>query len=262
MSFDDYTGIPAMNWSSLSNMAVSPRLYKWRLDHPRPDSPTLALGRAVHCAILEPGLFEQRYVYPPPGYNARTKLGQEWKAAQSREILTTDQADTISCCVQAVMEHDHARDLLTGTENEVVIEWTDEWSGIACKSRLDAISKWPALVDLKTTRELARFERSIAQYRYHGQLAFYHDGARAAGVLPDEVPTVAIVAVETIEPYDVGVYILDGPTLEAGRSLYRRLLDLYVECDRTDTWPGQCPSPRAVDLPRWADGVDDGEEGF
>ena len=50
-----------ISWSRLRNIARSPLHYKYALTVQRADTPTLKLGRAVHCAVLEPQQYAARY---------------------------------------------------------------------------------------------------------------------------------------------------------------------------------------------------------
>jgi hypothetical protein len=140
---------------------------------------------------------------------------------------------------------------------ERVITWTDRETGVACKGRIDAISP-DAVVDLKGTRDLGRFTIDAARLEYHGQSAFYRDGAYEADIVKPGVASY-IVAVETAPPYDVGVFLLPSEVIEEGRSLYRSYLELWQQCSRTDTWPGLYPVPTELELPAWAWSGEDGE---
>ncbi|MFA5154787.1 MAG: PD-(D/E)XK nuclease-like domain-containing protein, partial [Clostridia bacterium] len=194
-----YESIKALNWSSLKEVATSPRAYRWRQDHPREDTAALAMGRAVHCAILEPAEFEERYIVRPDGVDLRTKEGKAWRTdaeASGREILTAEQGETVEECVASVGAHPDVAGLLEGCLVEQVVTWTDPATGVECKGRLDALTR-RQVIDLKTTRELVRFESDAARLLYHGQLAWYLDGARAAGVVDPDAKA-WIVAVETV----------------------------------------------------------------
>jgi len=258
MSFEDYKQLKAMNASSLKAMAESPRLYKWRTEHPREDTPSLALGRAIHSATLEPDSFGAEYIVKPAGMKFTTKDGKAWREDHAHlTILSPSQAETISGCVRAIEGHEQARSLLADCAVEQTIEWSTD--GTRCKGRLDAVKR-SALVDVKTCRALKWFGKDSAEYLYHMQLAWYRDGAVAAGVL-DADADVYIIAVETAAPHDVAVYRVPPYVLEVGVRLYRRLLGLWLECERTDTWPGRYPAMVDLELPRWADDADDDMEG-
>ena len=138
------------------------------------------------------------------------------------------------------------------------MEWTDPVTNLACKGRADYVRS-TRLVDLKTARSVAprQFMRAAADYLYHGQVAFYMDGALESGVLPQEACFPAIVAVQSSPPWDVAVYKFTPQALDAGRRLYRTLLDRLHECQTADWWPGVAPAPAALELPGWAAGVED-----
>jgi exodeoxyribonuclease VIII len=252
-----YESIKALNWSSLKEVSTSPRAYRWRQDHPREDTAALAMGRAVHCAILEPAEFAARYIVRPADIDGRTKAGKAWlddARASGREVLTADQGETVEECVASVRAHHDVAELLEGCATEQVVTWTDPGTGVACKGRLDALTP-RTVIDLKTTRELARFEQDAARLLYHAQVAWYLDGARAAGVVDDDARA-WIVAVETVGPFDCGPLEVAGADLDAGREVYRRLLDTWVSCRETGEWYGRIPVGRRLELPRWAPGFE------
>lgn len=252
----EYRDIKALNWSSLKLMHDSPRMYKWRQDHPRADTGAMSLGRIIHMAILEPDRFELDCVRRPDEWDSwRTKAAREWRTKQQtrgREVLTDEDADLVEIIRERLEGHVDATMLLDGTDREIPLTW--EVNGVSCKGRLDALAR-DRIVDLKTTRDLGLFmRRDAAQMLYHGQLAWYLDGAIAAGRCDDDADAY-IVAVETSEPYDIAALRLSTVTLDAGRWLWKSLLDQWVTCKETGLWPGKYPSLEDLDLPSWAAGM-------
>ena len=141
---------------------------------------------------------------------------------------------------------------IDGTRREESIVWTVD--GVQCKGRIDAIAD-DRIVDLKTTRDLQIFvRRDAAQMLYHGQLAWYLDGAIAAGACSPDAAAY-VVAVETTDPYDVACFRLGEQSLDAGRALWRRLLDEWVTCRDAGVWLGQYPSETVLEMPSWAAGM-------
>lgn len=265
----NYERIEAVNWSLLREMETSPRALRWRADHPREDTPTLRLGRAVHCAILEPDEYAARYLIRPSHVDARTAAGKAWlveAAERGVDVLTAAESETVAECAAAVLDHRVASALLAGTRREVPLIWTDPATGLDCKARLDAVGLGgqgdtfgvPRVVDLKTTRDLGAFARGAARYLYHGQLAWYLDAAITAGLVPEDAQAY-LVAVESVGPYDVACWRVGAEALAAGRALWRRLLGLYAECQRAGEWPGAHETIEVLELPPWAAGVE-GEE--
>jgi hypothetical protein len=110
------------------------------------------------------------------------------------------------------------------------------------------------LVDLKKTAFFHSFDNEVAKYGYHGQLALYQDGLET--LTPGHVEPV-IIACQDCAPFDVAVFRL-GEAIEHGRKLYRRLLSEFINCKKTDRWPGICPvGCLPVVLPRWAEERED-----
>lgn len=256
MSYDD---TPGLNWSTLKHMATSPRLLRWRVDHPRPDTPALTRGRAIHCAVLEPERWASEYVPLPVFPDGRTKAGKAAKAAFMEcvkpgvEVLSASEHELAERCAEAVRSHPAAAELLRGGRTEETVTWVDPVEEIACKGRLDWIG--PAgILDVKTTRHesIRLIASDCARYLYHGQLAWYHDGARAARLIPPDAEPPHVIFVQTCEPYDVVPARLSEDDLLRGRGLYRDLLSRYVECVAADWWPGMEPGVLDLALPGWA----------
>ena len=255
-TFSDYLDISAVNWSSLKALHVSPLNYRYWKDHPSPDKPAYALGRATHSRILEPDTFQDEYVV----WDGR-RAGKPWKEFQeaniTMDILRPAELEQVEAMAAAVEGHQVASALLAGGDAETTLEWTDPPTGLKCKGRADYLTD--RVVDLKTAREVDpwSFNGAIGKYLYFGQLAFYHDGWKKCMCNPDsrtEPPI--IIAVQSVPPYDVAVYELGTEAMDAGRNLYRGLLDRLKECMDTDNWPGCASEVVGVELPPWAPGTE------
>lgn len=255
----EYRSEARVNWSALNLMRDSPLHYQWGLTHPRADTPAMAVGRATHCAILEPDEYPRRYTVAPQ-YDRRTNDGKtawaEFRAAhEGIEILRLEDAERIDAMAAVVRDHDTAGPLLRlPGESEVILRWNDAETGVQCKGRADRIARPTGptlLVDIKITRSTEEYalQRAIHGYGYHGQLAFYADAIEA---ITGEAPLVYMVAVESDGPHDVAVLELDDELLAQGRDLYRSHLRRLVECQESDRWPGRHPEPIRASLPRWA----------
>lgn len=269
----DYDDIQAMNWSSLKRLHVSAKLFDYRTRVPEPDKESYRKGRAIHCAVLEPDEFVRRYYVPlarPDGIDGRTKEGKAalaaWRAEAAEqadgriEELTANEFALALACAAAVRDDRDAAKLLRDGRPEVTVCWTDRSTGIACKARVDYLRPGQ-LVELKSTSDCGgrAFGNDCAKYLYHGQVAFYLDGCVAAGLLPRDA-IAWIVAVESAAPHDVACYSVSGLDLDAGRALYRGLLERYAECTAAEWWPGKVPDPQPLELPRWAPGMREAEE--
>ena len=252
---DTYDQLQALNWSSLKALNRSPLHFRWLRDHPEPDKPAYALGRAAHCAILEPAEFSSRYAVYSGRRDARTRAYQEWQAKHPGvTALRESDYDAVMAMAEAVRNHRVASRHLQGGRAEETITWTDPRSKLLCKGRLDYVRP-DGLVDLKTTSKIApdRWLRDCATYLYHGQVAWYHNGATLAGAISRDADLPVIIAVETSAPYDVAVYRMTHEAMSTGLDLVRALLDRYVACTAADLWPGVAPEEIPLELPSWAD---------
>jgi hypothetical protein len=243
LSFEDYAKIPAISNTALGKLAVAPAVYQHWLNDPQ-DKPTPAqkIGRIAHRAILEPDKFEAEfstaYAVRPDGMDMRTKDGKAWKAEQEslcREIITFDQGEFLSGAVKAISSHSIARDMLAAGSPEVSA--VSEYNGLPIKARFDWLTKGDTIVDLKTTAsaEPRDFHRDIDRFGYFRQGAFYLDLAASLG-LP--VKYFCILAIEKDAPYLLTCHTLSAAAIDQGRDEYVRLLGRYVECKRSNQWPG------------------------
>lgn len=258
MTYADYEAIDAVNWSTLVHLATSPRLLEYRRDHPREDTDALRLGTAIHCAILEPEVWAARYVAKPDLGDGRTKAGKEARAAWRETlplgavVLDPEEHALASRAADAVRAHPDAARLVSHGRAEETTTWTDEATGIACKARLDYVT--PSFVtDIKSTRQetLPDFARDVARRLYHGQFAFYLDGAIATKRVHD-MAHFYVLGVQTVPPFDVMPCRMMLEDLERGRALYRSFLRRYAECRAANWYPGLAPSVVDLPLPEWA----------
>ena len=247
--FTAYRAIDAVNWSSLKNMSKSPLHYKHGLTHDRPDTPAMALGRAVHKAVLEPRDFPLTYTVWR-GF----RRGKDWTTFKSvneeagLEVLTDDEYDKCLAIQTAIEQHPVAGPLLTGGEAEKTLLWTDCATGLECKARADYIRRG-TLIDLKTTRSLDErdFQRTYHGFKYNCQLAMYLAGLSNGGFGFDAL----IVAVEADPPHDVAVFRPSEDSLYAGAQEVAELLERVADCTETGLWPGAYPLETELDLPQW-----------
>lgn len=252
----DYTSLPGVNWSTLKALRDSPAAYQHLLTHPRPDSDAFRVGRAVHSAVLTPYLFGEEFVVWEGRRDLRTAAYREFLAEnEGRTVLTQDQHGEAVAIGAAVRASPLVSPYLRDGSAEVVLQWADTGTGLACKARADWLVTLPSglqvLLDLKTcqTAEARAFGSAAARYGYHCQLAFYADGLAAMGQPVDKV---IIVAAEKVPPFDSAVFVLvEDTALYAGREEYRGLLRRLVECQTFDRWPGRYEVERALELPAW-----------
>lgn len=250
-----YHALPAVSPSGLKLLARSPlHYYDARLApdrEPSVSTPAMAVGTALHLAVLEPDTFAAR-VAVAPAMDRRTKAGKEAAAAFEADsadklVISQDDADRVQRMADAVRQHPAARFLLDLPGHvEQSYTWTDR-RGVACKCRPDWHSADRSIVvDLKTTKDASRVEfcKSIANFDYHLQAAWNRQALGAEQFL--------IVAVESTRPWAVACYPVSGALLAAGERRIEKALDLLADCQRNGTWPGYGDLiAEPIDLPSW-----------
>jgi len=263
--FEEYLQWDAVSQSQLGELARSPAHLQESIASAEYDTDALRIGRALHCAVLEPGEFTspKRFGILPDGTDRRTKAGKElWESIRGRGATPIKQAehDAIRGMRDALFAHTAAGILLRSpgpTERSLV--WVDEETGVLCKARHDKHAEsvgGGVILDVKTTVDAGarEFERTIFNFGYHRQGAFYLRGAAALG-LP--VSHYAILAVEKEAPYGVAVYRLNDGVLDAGDAECTALLRRFVRCVKANAWPAYPATVQDIAIPDWAWAVSD-----
>lgn len=284
----EYRAAPGANKSFLDDIAISPALAQWRRRFPNPPTKAMRLGSALHCLVLEPNEFDNRYVAQPVDAPKRPSAREvnakkprpevldaaAWwhafdEAAAGREMLSTDSDDPIRdpsewdrvhMMAAAVRRHPTASILFAPEEviTELPVFWIDDFCPEyrrLCKGKLDAWNKaHEVIVDLKKVpvegAAESVFARKVHDYRYHVQDAFYRDGMRVAS--GDWPRAFIFVAVEDMPPYQIGVYTLPRDWVEQGRRQYIRDLTVLSKCMDTGEWPSYPADIREMGMPGFA----------
>lgn len=189
------------------------------------------------------------------------RKGRVWDAFKAanpgKTLFTAGEAKAARNMAEAVRNHPLVRPYLDVADGvfEEVLQWTDPYTRLPCKARLDwHIRSRDVLLDLKTTKsiEMRSFGRDIANFTYHGQLAHYANGLEyARGWYPQRQ---IFVAVEKEPPHDVLVCVLDEEAKELARNTVGTLLERVAECQRTGSWPGRYTEEQTAQLPGWVFG--------
>jgi hypothetical protein len=258
----DYHRHRAVSKSHLDLVARSPLHYWARYVDPNrvePEpTPAMRLGTAVHTLTLEPDTFAERYVMAPESIDKRTKAGKElwteWEAlAAGREVLSRADTDLMQAMALAVRSHPAAAYLLgLKGKAETTHIWTDEATGLECKCRPDWLTDdGQLIVDLKTTEDAspAGFRKSIANFRYHVQAAWYlHGLEQATCTRPEQF---IFICVEKKPPHVVAVYAASAEMVGAGGEHALRDLEVLATCKAANSWPGYSDGVEVIDLPPW-----------
>jgi hypothetical protein len=259
MTEAEYRARPEVNKSTLWQIRRSPAHYRYALDHPPADTPSLRLGRAIHAAILQPEEYARQYTTPPAGLDRRTKDGKAaYEAflleAEGKELLSAEERAQVDGIARAVLHNQAAAALLDGCAVERPIFWTDQSTGIQCKARIDAY-KSGIIIDLKscTDASTGAFLRDAIKYGYDVQAAHYIRAVRS--INGGQPLAFYFIAVEKTEPHAVNVIRAGDAFLDRGTWQLMGLMDKLKECRESDTWPGY--GENELILPEWAEIPDD-----
>ena len=224
-------------------------------------SPAMALGTALHAAILEPENDLAQAVVQPD-IDKRTKAGKEEHATfaalhEGRCIITPDQAQQLDGMVIACLKDWRIKHALSACKKREVSAF-GSIGGHKAKARLDAWNGHGMVLDLKTTRDLAcDFEKSIANFGYGLQAAWYREVLRSVfrsegRLMPDDFSFVFLV-VETTYPHGTAVYRMSDEVMDCYSDRLPELQKLWWKCVVENKYPGW-PQDDVVDigLPPWA----------
>lgn len=254
ISNEAYHAGPGISKSGLWTIHSStPAHYKF--PPPREENKNFSMGEAIHLAILEPEKFED-IVYRGP----EDRRGNKWKDAQEycgidgKLLLTSGDYDDVLTIRDAVHADAWLNSIITGGERMIEASgyWIDEETGVLCRCRPDLYRRdLGVILDVKSTASAgpSDFAKSVVNFGYHGQEAFYTDGMRALG---QQVDAFVFVAVEKASPYAKAVYELPPSIVEEGRAIIRKSLNTYAECLRTNNWPAYADGVQELAFPKWA----------
>lgn len=262
MPFLDYKAAHGVNQSSLKKLARSPAHLKYAIEHPEEPTPDQIWGQIFDTAIFDQAGFDKQSTFHvrPSHYESEkegekpwhngAKFCKEWNATH-RDKPPIPQVDYSSILLMRdeVLKHPAAAlALKAGKGASLFCEDAD--TGLQLKSRPDWMSG-NAIVDLKSCQDASPdgFARTVAQFQYDVQAAYYIDVAATLGLGKEHF---LFICCEKEPPYCCAVYELDEESIAIGRSKYRRLLSRYLECVVADKWPGYSRNVERLSLPAWS----------
>jgi len=181
------------------------------------ETPAMALGTAVHQAILEPHDFHDIY-HVIEKIDKRTKAGKEEyqkqiDLAQGKIIIEDDIHEIIKSILGDFRQNDLAQKYCKG---EIELSHYTQYEGIDVRVRPDVINHVSDFIsDVKTCQDNSpqAFKRDVYNWGYHLQAAFYMDMCG--------INNFRFIACTTKYPYTVEVYTLDEKDIEFGRMAYK-----------------------------------------
>lgn len=196
-------------------------------------------GKAAHCAVLEPGLFERKFHRGTEDRRGNKWLAaQEIAAAQSKTCCTADEFDDALRLRDAIQRNPLVQRLTAGVPGiELSGYWRDEETGELCRCRPDLYShELQVMADLKSTGDASpfSFSKSVAEYGYHVQEAFYSQGWHVASNYTAHVQAFIFIAVESKAPFAHQIFELEPSAYAEGEAIAEKALRIYHECAQAE----------------------------
>jgi exodeoxyribonuclease VIII len=273
----EYRAAPAVANSDLKHIRRSPAHY-WaaRLDpdrEPEKDTPSRIAGRALHCCILEPHTFAEKFVFVPEDApkdlrhlrDAKNKGDstiasiQFWDAFEAsvagRCIIDRATTVIVQHAAERIRNHPELIGYLQQGTAEESIFATDPVTGEPVKIRTDwrtELAGMRVIIDLKSTEDARPdpFSRIAYSYGYFAGAAYYCDVHEWAGL--GKVDLYLLAAFERDSPNAVKIYEVRDEELQRGRLQYRAALNLFHHCRTNDEWPAYDTAIEPLLFPSWA----------
>lgn len=259
----DYHRWEAVNASLLKTVREkSPMHARYEQLHPKDQTPAMAMGEAIHYALLEPELFTANVV-PGLDHDRRSAANKAaWLAFEEdnsgKVIIKQAEFDRLDGLHAELLNHNKAGALLQAPgRTEVSLVW--EVEGVLCKGRYDRLCRegghnW--VIDVKSCQDASPrgFQRQVANYLYDLQAAHYLGGAHALD--PDNTYRFAFVAVEKDPPYGAAVYEASPTMLFEGGHKARTAMEAWAKCVKAGRFTGYPGGVQTLELPRYAEVAD------
>lgn len=253
--FEQYASWRAINSGVVKWMKVSPKHGQAALNGEirSDDTRSMKLGRAIHCRILEPDTFADRFIVSRNceaelksgdrkghqcGCNA-TFLGLDGRfycgkhspqeCDTSREIITAEEGVKCERVALSLKDHPACKLIRRKGWSETSIVW--EHAGMKMKGRMDrhcGEGPRPIVLDIKKCRvgygTTEECQKAILNYDYHIQAAGYCKGAEQ---VTGDMPEFIWVFVEDGPPFDVQIKPASPQDIEIGWHFLKSAVEAY-----------------------------------
>jgi len=241
MTHKEYDALEGERSSKLKRMDKTPAHYL--LESEETDS--LIFGRAFHGYLLQPMSFPDEYIIKPD-VDGRTKEGKEtlkrfYELSASRTLISHDDYEKIKQMTLSINAQPTASDWLKEGIAEACVTWTDEETGLKCKSLNDWLMPTGRVVDIKTTKSGGADEREFYKavrwfYKYHVSAAMSLEGLLVNNTTP-RYNSYSFIVVEKEAPYRCECFDLSDKLIEEGNVGFHKLLKLVKYSKDNNYWP-------------------------
>lgn len=257
---EDYHGADGLSSTKIKALLNPHQYYYEYVVGLQKQSRALDFGTAFHEKVLEPDLFEKKYISADeiPKFDGRTKEGKilkkEWEKKHGHKItLSNDDLVKLNYMHDELSSHDNFYDKIVNGKKEVGCFWEEEINGekILCKFKADSITEDGILVDLKTTTNASydKFSFAIYDYGYYISAAWYSRGYEK--VFGEKPKGFVFAACQKVVPFSSNLYELDETNIETGWNVCIKSLNNYLTCLKTGEYPKK-KEPTLILMPGWA----------
>lgn len=202
-------------------------------DRPKKETtPAMQFGTAFHTLMLEPELFDKRYVMKPEpvflkdvgreAYDKYKSLLEFFETCGSI-VLSAIEWENLMAMREVFNANQNAVNLILDARIENSFFWQDKHSGLLLKARPDILHE-NMIVDLKTCADASprAFQNSMVTGGYHVQGAMCRDAVEA--IEGHRIDTVINICIETKYPHNMAIYIIDELAIDEGQFKYKNIL--------------------------------------
>ena len=259
----EYQNDRAISRSALWKFRELPQKYWWEYlsgKHKKViDNDALRIGELIHTIILEPHLYDERFLAVPPA-KKNTKVGKAQHAlnvtnAAGRHMISAAEYMMARDMQTSFNQNAFASKIIEGAQFEKSLFWRNPETGIMCKARPDILN-YGIVADLKSCADASprAFQRSAAKYGYFLQAGMIFEAMQTLGF---PLKAFIFICIEKTLPYSIGIYTLECSALEKAIEQYRTLMSKMKLCLDTNYWPDY--GVNTLLMPDWAGEVMDYE---
>jgi exodeoxyribonuclease VIII len=213
----------------------------------------MAIGTAIHAAILEPEKFDKKYKIT----DALVRTSADYKAAKKvyggDYTLTEPEGERVLSMRSTVEKNEEALEILRAPGwCEISLFARCPVTGIRMRCRFDKLTESGIALDVKKTQDIDydKFQRSVAAYRYHVQDAYYSHVYKS--LTGKELEQFLFLCVEETDSNSNGLISLDDEAKAVGYRQFMANIEYMKNADVGLIPDGLIRKHQIMSLPMWA----------
>lgn len=256
---EEYKDKPRLSSTNLRLFMQSPRHYQRR--DKKETTPAMQFGTNFHQAVLEPEKWKKRLDsskampdFPRKSKNQPLSVEEQRRQwiANNKDYLEISDSDLgrITEMVKVCKENEIINRLITHEDRKIEEKfWM--WDGqILWTGRVDlAVPTLGVVADVKSTASAMprKFDFVVDDMKLMVQAKIYKDAMES--IYKKEFKRFVWIAVESKEPFNAVPFFCDFGALEVAQSLIDEYVPKFLECWKTDTWPGYVTGFKDAGIP-------------